>query len=194
MMGKCQICNADFAVNPENCPICGWEQVVIPDSASERLKKAVNTKMMVYKSYFDRFKNAVEANSKLQAENSQLKEKLEETSHTQQLPAGRQLCMLTEHEEVILLNAGDLTFGRLGPSTGTHFVFSSDREMDSRHFAMQINYNLPDGSLFSCKIRTIGSKATFVNGTRKIGADWEDMDANDEIMAGRTKLKLVLTK
>ena len=191
MSKECQICNANLPDNSENCPECGWEQVVIPDAASEQLKRIVNEKKLVYKQNYDRFKKAIDSLPQLQEKNRQLEKKLEKTANSHPSFTGRQLCALTEDGEIILLKPGELTFGRLGPTSETHYVFSSDKNMDSKHFALQI---IPDGPLFSCKIKNIGRKDTFVNRVKRIGSAWDNINVNDEITAGNTKLKLVLSK
>jgi hypothetical protein len=179
--------------NTPFCPECGWEQVVVPDSASEDLKEMIKGKKLLYKQHYDRFKKAADEVVQSHNEIAKLQEELAKVNQ-QSAFVGRRLCILTENRQsIIVLNVGEFTFGRLGPATKTHFVFLDDA-MDSKHFALQIAYNLPDGSLYSCKIRNIGSKETFINTTKKIDSEWVSIDANDEISAGNTKMKLVLTK
>jgi hypothetical protein len=182
----------------DSCTECGWEQIFVPDTASPALKELINKKKLVYKQNYDKFKKAADEILQAHDETIKLKDELakvreEKPEVTQQsVCAGRRLCILTANNQIVLLNAGEFTFGRLGPKTETHFVFN-DSAMDGKHFALQINYNLPD-ALYSCKIKSIGSKGTFVNTTKKIDSEWVSIDANDEITAGNTKMTLILAK
>ncbi|GHT58825.1 hypothetical protein AGMMS50239_04110 [Bacteroidia bacterium] len=199
MSKQCQICNTALEDNSQYCPNCGWELVVVLDSSSEQLKRIINEKKLVYKQNYDRFIKSKDELVKTQEEIEKMRVELanakekEPINNAQTLSVSRRLCVLTENHQIIVLNAGEHTFGRLGPATETHFVFN-DSELDGKHFALQIHYNLPNGSLYSCKIKSIGNKNTYVNATKKIGTNWETIDANDEIAAGNKKITLVLTK
>ena len=196
MKNKCPICNTLITnVDAQYCKECGWELVVSSDSASEQLKSILNEKQLIYEQHYSRLKKTEDENVKLNGEIKEVREELAKmkVKEPSSLSSGRRLCAVTDKEIIVLKIPGEHTFGRVGPDTETHFTIN-DRGMDSKHFALQVRYNLPDGSIFSCNIKSIGNKDTVVNGTRKIGARWENIDANDVIEAGDTKITLVLTK
>ena len=207
MSKECQICNTTIESSSQYCSNCGWELVVISENSSEQLQRIINEKKLRYKQNYDRFKNSQmeikTLHEEIKVQRDEIRKLKEELTNSEKdkpsfippssLSVGRRLCILTENHQIVMLNAGENTFGRLGPATETHYVFN-DGEMDGKHFALQIDYNLPDGSLYSCKIKSIGQKDTFVNITKKIGNNWEAIDANDEIKAGKTKIILILTK
>ena len=188
---ECRICKTIIDNELSFCPQCGLEFAVIPESASEELKRHFGEREHRCRESFEALQAARAEIDALRISAKEAEQVLRDADDKARRRNQRErFFLITKNDFAVLLDEGEYTFGKLGPTTDRHFVFL-DKTMDARHFALLVEHDVSDTEPFRFQIKKTGAGDLRINTTTTVGNNWTNVLPGNIITAGRTEMRIV---